>query len=303
MTTATETMCTEEYDPITQEDLDDPFEGEELPPDGFEPEQAESALAALKPELMAIPADEVRSFYVGATPAVGLGLAYAEAFAEDRERFDHAFKPEEFDPAEYDMGQRSMAFWQADIQMRQQLNADGPFRLLVLEAKPLRRKLLKNITFLWGEDPVLGDTVAAIRKGQGYQDMADDLGAMHELFTENWDRAEGKCEVTVDEVERAKVLGAAMLQALSPTSSEELSEARDLRNRAAEYLHRGFEEVRAAAQYVFRNDEARLERYPSMYVLRYTRRSSDAAVEAEGENPAQTAEQEPAGEEALAADA
>jgi hypothetical protein len=312
-------MCTQIENPSPETELEELVVGQEPIPGGFEPQEAESALEALTPALMAIPPVEVRPFYVGATPAVGLGLAYAEAYAEDRPRFDEAFKPAVFDPVQYDdLGQRAMAFWQADIQMRQELNSDGPFRLMVLEAKPLRKKLIKNASFLWGEDPELGEVVAAIRKGHGHQDTADDLGALHELFSEHWDRAAGKCEVTLEEVARAEELGAAMLQALSPTRSEELDEARDLRNRAAEHLRRGFEEVRAAALYVFRNNESRLERYPSMFVLRRKRSSSSAADDEEstgsGSTPsgpetdvsddsAATADQQAEGVEALAPEA
>jgi hypothetical protein len=127
-----------------------------------------------------------------------------------------------------------------------------------------------------------------------------------------------QCPVTLEDVARAKVLGADILQALSPTRSKDLDEAKDLRQRAAEHLRRGFEEVRAAALYVFRNNESRLERYPSMFVLRRKRSSSSAADDEEsagsGSTPpgpetevsddsAVTADQQAEGVEALAPDA
>jgi hypothetical protein len=251
-------------------------EHEQPPPGGFEPAEAESALEALTPTLEAIPPDEVRRFPVNATAAVGLGLAFGEAFAEDRERFAAALQPEEFDPADYDdLGQRAMAFWQADIQVRQELNKESPLKALLAEGKPLRSKLLGSAEFLWAEHPELGDVVAGIRKGQGHQDMADDLGALHELFSDHWDKAVNQCPVTLEDVARAKVVGAEMLQAMSPSRSKELDEAKDTRRRAAEHLRRGLEEVRAAALYVFRNDEAKIERYPSLFILRRKHRGSD----------------------------
>jgi hypothetical protein len=262
-------MCTQNENPSPETELPELVVGQEEPEIGFEPQEAESALAALKPTLLSLPPSELRPFPVAVAPAVGLGLAYGEAFAEDRDRFAAAIQPEEFDSGEHaDLKLRAMAFWKADIQMRQELNANGPFKTLVLEAKPLRKKLLKTASFLWGDHPELGDVVLAIRKGQGYQDMADDLGALHELFTDHWGEAENQCPVTSDEVARAKVLGADILQALSPTRSKELDEAKDLRQRAAEHLRRGLEHVRDAAKYVFRRDATALERYPSLFVLR-----------------------------------
>jgi hypothetical protein len=74
--------------------------------------------------------------------------------------------------------------------------------------------------------------------------------------------------VTLEDVARAKEVGAEMLKSLSPTRSAELDQAKDLRQRAAEHLRRGLEHVRDAAKYVFRRDATALERYPSLFVLR-----------------------------------
>jgi hypothetical protein len=65
-----------------------------------------------------------------------------------------------------------------------------------------------------------------------------------------------------------------MLQALSPSRSKELDEARDTRQRAAEHLRRGLEVVREAALYVFRHDGAKLDRYPSLFILRRKHRQA-----------------------------
>lgn len=220
MTTATENTCTESYineieglavDPTGGEEPSIDPEDEELgmeepaPPEGFEQAEAESALVVLWHDLLAIPMSDVRSFKVSATHAVGLGLAYGEAFGEDRPLFEQAFKPGSFDCEEHaDLQLRAKAFWLADIKMRQTLHSEGPFRLLVLEAKPLRKKLFKAAEYLWSDDPELGDVVANIRSGNGHANKADDLGALAALFTEYWDQAEGQCGVTLEDIARAK---------------------------------------------------------------------------------------------------
>jgi hypothetical protein len=269
MTHETQNPFTEELDQTTEAELEELIAGGEPTEEELDDKEAETALAVLEPTLKAIPFAEVRSFKVKTTSAVGLGLAYAEAFAEDRDAFAESFDPSAFDPAEHDdLADRARAFWRADIRTRQELNAAAPFRLLVLEAKPLRSKMMKAAQYLWGDDPELGDVVANIRKGHGYANKADDLGSLAALFTAHWERAEGKCEVTLDDIARAEVLGADILQAMSSSRSEVLDNIRTLRQRAAEHLRRGMEEVRSAAKYVFRNDSAKMKRYPSLFIRR-----------------------------------
>jgi hypothetical protein len=152
--------------------------------------------------------------------------------------------------------------------MRQELSSEGPFRLLVLEAKPLRTKMMKAASYLWGEDPELCDVVAGIRKGHGYANKADDLGSLATLFTEHWQRADGQCGVTLEDIARAEELGARILKSMSPSRNEVFDDARSLRQRAAEYLRRGIEEVRSAASYIFRNDPKEMKRYPSLFIRR-----------------------------------
>jgi len=273
-------MCTETYDPMTEEETVDPTGGEETAAETVDAEEAKTALAALKPTLMAIPASEVRLLRVGTTTAVGIGLAYARAFTQDRETFAELFTKAAFDvDAHDDLAERAKAFWRADIQMRQELGAEGSIRALVEEAKPLRAKLMKAATYLWGDDPDLSVVLTDIRKGQKHVDHADDLGALAELFTEYWNQAEGNCGVSPEDISRAEVLGAGILEALSPSNAKEIDEARDLRLRAlrlraAEHLRRGIDNIRDAACYAFRGSPRQLERYPSLFVNRGKKKSN-----------------------------
>jgi hypothetical protein len=289
-------MCTQNENPSPETELPELVVGQEPIPGGFEPVEAESALEALEPTLMAIPRSEVRQLKVSVTNAVGIGLAYARAYAEDRPLFESSFTPETFDVSAHDnMAGRAKAFWRADILMRQAINTEGPFRLLVSEAKPLRQKLMKAARYLWGEDEELGDVVASIRKGQGYANRADDLGSLAALFTEHWDQAEGECGVKLEDIAAAEELGARILEAMSPSKAQVVEDVRSLRHRAGEYLRRGIEEVRWAATYVFRHTPGELERYPSLFKKRKKRsssgkHSSETASEAQAqlETPGET---------------
>jgi len=261
------------FDEVEDRDEDLGFEDE--PRAELDAEEAESALAGLRRTLLAIPDSEVRPFRVSVTKAVGMGLSYAQAYAEDRALFQRTFTIEAFDPLRYDdLGDRAKAFWRADIQMRQELDVDGPLSPMIEEAEPLRLKLMKAAIYLWSEDPDLGDVVESIRKGRGRSDHADDLGRLAALLDERWDEVEDKCGVTREDIARAEKLGAGMLELLSPARVEIVDEVRDLRNRAAEHLRRGIEGIHDAASYLFRNDAAKLERYPSLFVHGKRKRSN-----------------------------
>ncbi|MBI3074190.1 MAG: hypothetical protein HYY84_18945 [Deltaproteobacteria bacterium] len=66
--------------------------------------------------------------------------------------------------------------------------------------------------------------------------------------------------------ERAAKMGRATERSPSPT------ESRDLRDRAATYARYGVDTIRAAAGFIFRADEAALDRYPAIFVARGRRR-------------------------------
>jgi len=282
MTDETTTECCEETIILPEEPEYDPCVGDEPTTPQIDTQEGDRALAELRPTLMAIPKSELRHLKASAPSAVGLGLAYAKAYADDRHLFDEAFKPASFDvEAHDDLARRAKAFWRADIMMRQEQNREGPVRLLVLEAKPLRTKLMKAANYLWGEDPELGDVVATIRRGGGHANNADDLGSLAALFTEHWDKAEGQCGVSLDDIAEAEELGAKILQAMSPSRAELFDDVRGLRRRAAEHLRRGIEQVRAAAMYLFRDTPAEMERYPSLFVRRKKKNGHSKAGGAE----------------------
>jgi hypothetical protein len=141
-----------------------------------------------------------------------------------------------------------------------------------------------------------------IHKGNGYANKADDLGSLATLFTEHWESAEGLYNITLEDITRAKALGADMLEAItrakalgadmleaitrakalgadmleaiSPSRKQAVDDFRSLRNRASEYLREAIEEVRAAAAYIYRNNPSEMERYPSMFANRRKKNAS-----------------------------
>ncbi len=235
----------------------------------------EESLRKVLPRLKALSEEGIRVLKATVAIVVGIGLSVERAFAEDRAAFSATFKPEVFDVAAYDdIGDRARAFWHTDIRLRQATDSSGPLQPLLAEAKPLRSKLLKSALYLWEDDPDLGDVVSSIRAGNGNANKADDLGSLATLFAEHWQLVDGQCSVTKQDLVRANELGATILMNISPSQSEEVDALQDLRNRAAEYLRRGIEDIRAGAGFIFRKRQEKMERYPSLFAGRRKKRTN-----------------------------
>ena len=240
----------------------------------FDEMEGEKALEEIRPRLFEIPAHKVRRLNVSRTQAIKTGLTYAQAYAKDRALFAKLLTKDAFDPdAHDDLEVRAKGFWQVDILLRQGVNPDGPLHVLLAEAKPLRAKLNKAAVYLWGDDPVLGEVLAGVHSGKGYDDKADDLGSLSTLFSENWKMAEGQCSVTFDDVIKAQALGAAIFKTMSSSEKEVLNELRDLRDRSGEYLRQGIENIKAGAIYIFRKTHEEIGRYPSLFLRRKKKRN------------------------------
>jgi hypothetical protein len=233
----------------------------------FSKVQGEAALEAIMPYLDDIQPDQARKLMVSPAMLVSLGLSYANQYSQDRGLFLKTFNKEVFDVEEYDnIADRAKGFWQADIKLRQLREEQGPIAALMEQAKPLRAKLLKAAEYLWSDDPSLGPIVAEIRSRQSYMNKGDDLGALATLFVEHWEDVQSKCAVTEEDVIRASDLGASILAAMGAADSTEVSDVRETRNLAAEYLRRGIEAIGAAAAFAFRNDPESLNRYPRLSI-------------------------------------
>jgi hypothetical protein len=164
-------------------------------------------------------------------------------------------------------------------------NDDRAKRLLD-EATPLRDKLLVAAEAIAHAGVFDADRVAQIRSGTGYIDRGADLIALSALYTESWAKIENRTMVTKEDVQRAAVLGPALLTAvgskdLAPTGVS-LAEMRDDRTRAFTLFVRAYESCQQAAAYVrFREGDA------DEYAPSLRPRSRGERPTAQGQAPAQ----------------
>jgi hypothetical protein len=242
----------------------------------------ESNLDRVRNKLLALDLAQVRRFCLSVPYAVSATTQVARAFAEDRPLFVATFRPEALNPDDFDdLPARAGALWYCDAMLRQAIDPKGALAKELLTAKPLRAKLLRAATYLWEDDEELGPVVADIRAGSGHVDTADDLVRLAVLFSDQMQACHSRCDVTLADVEAARSLGARMLSAWRKNSTQKTTELREMRDRAGEYLMRGVDHIRAAAQFIFRNDEAAFSRYPSLYLRTPAQPRRDAATAAD----------------------
>ncbi|MBN2530389.1 MAG: hypothetical protein JXR76_28635 [Deltaproteobacteria bacterium] len=234
-------------------------------------------LEALYDTLMAFDKGEVRQFNMSVPAVMPHALKMFKSFTHDRDIFAATFEPAAFNVAAYDdFATRLGALWHADILLNQATAPLASVAVLIEASKPLYRKLAKSAQYLWGDDESLGKVVASIREGQGHMDQADDLARYAVLFEENWADAEGKCDVTKADVTQAREYSVQILNAMADKTDSSISDLRDLRNRAGEYVRRAVDDIRDAALYVFRKDGDVNDRYPSLFTGRIERRRKAA---------------------------
>jgi hypothetical protein len=231
---------------------------------------SEEKLEAVRPKLDAIKEEEVRWFKLNVLSTVTSAIRVWQSYSADKPLFAKTFTAEGFDAAGLsDLPLRIGALWYSDVLLGQVMK---PTRTLpgeiINEAKPLHAKLAAAALYLFKNDPTLGPQVMSIREGSGYLDMAGDLVRYASLFTSLWNAVQNRCDITESDLKSEKRLSPIMLEGLTAVPAKELEARRDLRDRAAEYLCRGVEEIRDAATYVFRKKPSRLSQYPSLYSSR-----------------------------------
>ncbi len=247
------------------------------------------ALEKIREYLLAIPKEKIRRLYTKAIQAIEIGLAYVQAFAMDKGLFEKTFRKEVFDANDYkNLELRVMAFWYADIMLRQVVGKDDPLKNLLSSAVPLKTKMLRSAVYLWENNENLGEIVANIKAGRGYANTADDLNSLAHLFTQHWNQVKLMCNVTVEDISLAQELSTSILR-LKNAKEEvaKIEQLQDIRDRAGEYLRQGIEEIRAGAAYIFRNDPDALTRYPSLFIKQRKkktngRKNGDSPVESTG---------------------
>ncbi|MCU0685903.1 MAG: hypothetical protein MUF34_27285, partial [Polyangiaceae bacterium] len=257
------------------------------------PDEAALAFARVQPELDAVPVAERGRIMIPIPVSVSIALGALPNLEAKRDEMKQAW------PA-YDVQRaarlREYAYAALYAHFRAQRPAEGASRLRALldEAGPLRERLLLAAEVHAHYGDVDAGRVAAIRRGVGHQDTANDLVELAVLFRAARPALAGHTRVTDAEVARALALGTQIVDALGRrrVGTEEAAapnQTEDDRVKAFWLFHDTYEESRRAMAHLrwYEGDADRL--VPSLFSGR--RRRGPAAEEpVEGETPVEPAE-------------
>lgn len=167
---------------------------------------------------------------------------------------------------------------------------ESRLRTLVAEAGPARERLLVAAEALALLGFVDGERVAAIRRGTGHLDTANDLIALAQLFRAGGDELLGKTKLAWLEVDRAYVLGMELVDALGrrrvgTDGARAGGESEVECAKLFRLVVRTYEQGRRALSYLRWSEGDVNEKMPSLYTRRRRRRSPDEPAGDEGTPP------------------
>lgn len=235
---------------------------------------APQAFAAVRAEIEAIPGDQLAHLNVDVSRATRCGLVTA--------RNVQALLPElaELHPFD-DRPVRMLRIYALALSHAHSLAIEGdggvpPLPVLAAEATPLRERLLRTAELLALYGIVSAQRVAAIRQGQGYADLIDDLLALGRMFEELWPRVRDRVMTTREEVERAVTLSAQLQTALAlhearQTPLTQHEGRRFVRAQAFTLFYRAYQQTRRGVVFL-RWDEGDAHRFvPSLHARKLRR--------------------------------
>ncbi len=259
--------------------------------------EAQAAFTRVRADIDALPRDETRRLNVHVPTAVSVALGALPRLRALRDEM----RALPGHPADTLVKLRDYALAAAYAHVLTLPGDEGEtsLRALLNEAMPLRERLLLGAEALAQFGLVDRVRVAAIRRGAGHLDAAQDLTALGAVFREAWPRVAAKTPLTLPEIERGAELGALLLEALGQRKqgtdgSADPGEAHERLAKAYELLFRTYDECRRAVQYLrwHQGDAATIA--PS---LQQGRRRERSAPPAGGDDGA-PGEGEPDGDEA-----
>ncbi len=216
-------------------------------------ETAPQAFATVRAEIEAVPANALLRINVDIPRAARCGLVAAENV--------EPLQPDLAELRRFDVRPvRMLGLYSLALLHTHDLATEGggdlpPLSVLVGEATPLREGLLRTAELLAHYGFVSVERVAAIRRGHGYADLAEDVLALGRMFDELWPHVHDKVVAKREDVDRAVVLSAQLQKALAIHEADinpltKHKGRRHLRAQAFTLFCRAYEETRRGVAFL-----------------------------------------------------
>lgn len=234
---------------------------------------ARAAFDNLQARLDALPTDQLQAVRVDlqAVAAVAHSIALRDAAPERRALFEQLSSAGLFELQWLDsLAELSLATWHS---RQQQLSSGVPSSgatipvNVIEEASALRSRMLRVLEYYFGDDPSIGPKLSVVRAGSGYQDLANDLQVVADMYEDaplNATLSRDPMYYRAEDPARARELASAILTALGLGSEGNAKRLAESSQRAWTLLSRAYDKLRLAGQYIFADREDVEASYPSL---------------------------------------
>jgi hypothetical protein len=234
---------------------------------------ARAAFDNVQARLDAVPLDQLLPIRVNvqAAAAVAHSIALRDGAPERRAVFERLANAGLFDMRWLDsLAELSLATWHA---RQQQLLCCGvtsgptiPVHVID-EASGLRSRMLQVLEYYFDDHATIGPKLRVVRAGTGYQDLANDLEVVSDLYEDALLKAtiaRDPMHYRAEDSVRARKLASAIFDALGLGSDGQAKRLSESSQRAWTLLSRAYEKLRLAGQYIFVEQEDVAVSYPSL---------------------------------------
>ena len=268
------------------------FSNENAP---FSGQDWEQAYESVKPELMALPREQLITIKLDIPAAVATAAGVIPEIADLRSQIQRelpSFEIERFD----NLPKYAMAAGHAHSVVAVSAGPSNQLRAIYEEAGELRELLRSDAVALSKRGLINPASLSNIGGLLGFKNVYADLRNLVTVFRTNWSSVDGKCATTQEEVDRAAALSSALVQAvgLREQGPPEISELSEMRVRAFSMFVGTYQEVRRAVAYLRWNEGDVDSIIPSLYATRTRRTKKVESPEPEVEetqNEAGTADE------------
>ena len=163
--------------------------------------------------------------------------------------------------------------------------------VLVHDATERKDRMMRVAEYHLGDMPAVQAELASIRVGSGYVDLASDLTRLATLFEQHAELLAGdKRWYRSEDAAAANAVALDIYRELGPKADEQWE---DLGARSVSLLRRTYDEIRVAAEFIFR-DEPTKDGFPSLFTgARRARRAASQEVAADASEVAPAADSTP----------
>ncbi len=200
---------------------------------------------------------------------------------KDREiLLNSGLTPETLDTFEEKIGAYSIAHANYIVSINSKDSLKEVFSKLETEAHNLRRRLLHDIKFAMENNSAAQKAIHKIMEGRSRNDLIYDFVPIKKLIDAYPDDL-AKINFDYSLVEKAEILHAELQEILSQikVSPKEISEVKDIRDKAYTYLDDALVKIKKHGQYVFWEDEERLSLYKSEFMVNIGHKKGKSKIE------------------------